>query len=72
MAGSGVRAADEEADVMCGRLHEALRGAGFNVEPPLVATVSTTRGVMVDKIVPPLLLPHQAERLCKLLEAGRR
>ncbi|GGU83047.1 hypothetical protein GCM10010211_56260 [Streptomyces albospinus] len=57
---------------MCRRLHEALRGAGFNAEPPLVATVSTTRGVMVDKIVPPLLLLHQAERLCTILEADRR
>ncbi|WP_180990365.1 hypothetical protein [Streptomyces noursei] len=57
---------------MCKRLYEALRDAGLNVEPPLVATVSTTRGVMVDKIAPPLLLLHQAERLCKILEAERR
>ncbi|WP_411121458.1 hypothetical protein [Streptomyces sp. x-19] len=63
---------DRTADELCKRLNDALRAAGFDVEPALVATLSTRGGALVDKVAPPLFDERQTERLCRIVEAARR
>ncbi|MFK0292486.1 hypothetical protein ACIQU6_18685 [Streptomyces sp. NPDC090442] len=64
MAVTDARTANE----VCKRLHEALRTVELDLQPPVVATIFTADGVLVDQVVPPLLSTAQAETLCKILE----
>ena len=57
---------------LCKRLHDALKAAGILVDPPLIATISTRSGELVDVVAPPLFDLEQTELLCEIVEEGQQ
>ncbi|MFE7312986.1 hypothetical protein ACFU7T_07765 [Streptomyces sp. NPDC057555] len=57
---------------VCSRLHDALNDAGILVDAPLIATIRTSSGELVDTVSLPLFSVEQTERLCEIVKAAQQ